>query len=381
MLLAWLLVVAQGAQLAQDGLKTLPGRKYEATNYLKVAEAYASANHATALLEIRQWKPSEIKAAVSDLRGRGDRVRAFATGPDDIAFGTVEAAVLMHAEAGLLALQALRPEEGELHLRTSTDLYEWSRQVAARSRNFARMRKSLDEQHGRPTPGPAIRESIDRVDFYESLAATALALGFPDTARPFAERARQEDPLNAEVQLVFGCVAESLAEERILMHRAAEAEPLRGQADRAYRDALALDPGRHEARLHLGRLLVVAGRLVEAEPALEEVERTSADDRQRYLARLFLGRLAERRGRPNEAARGYARALEGWPDSQAARIALAHTLEKEYGPAAALPIVAATLSASRRLDRVADPWWLYPFGPPGLAGAALARVWSRALGR
>ncbi len=381
MLLPLLLVVAQGAPPAQDGLKTLPGRKYEVTSYLTVVEAYASANHSTALLEIRQWKPSEIKSAVSDLRGRGDRIRAFATGPDDIAFGTVEAAVLMHAEAGLLALQALRPEEGALHLRASTDLYEWSRQVAARSRNFARMRKSVDEQHGRPTPGPAIRETIDRVQFYKSLAAAALAIGFPETAWPLAARARQEDPLDAEVQLVFGCVAESLAEMNILQGHESEAGPLRDQADRALRDALALDPALHEARLHLGRLLLVTRRLVEAQPALEEVERQSGDARQRYLARLFLGRLAQRQGRPEEAPRLYAGALELWPDSQAARLALAHTLEKEYGPAAALPVVGATLSASRRLDRAADPWWVYPFGPPGLAGAALARVWSRALGR
>jgi len=372
LLLLWLLTVAQWHQ---------PRPQYDVTNYLKVADAYASANHAAALREIRQWHPWEIKSAVSDLRGRSDRLRAFATAPEDIAFGNVEAAVLMHAEAGLLALQALSLEESELHLRTSTDLYEWSRQAAARSRNFARMRDSLDAEHERTTLGLQIRERIDRVDFYQTLATAALAIGFPETARPFATRARQEAPLGAEVQLVFGCMSESLAELKILQRDESEGAPLREQADRAFRDALALDASLHEARLRLGRLLLVRGRLVEAEPVLEEVERLSADDRQRYLARLFLGRLAERRDRPGEAAAFYARALEVWPDSQAARFALAHALEIEYGPAAALPPVGASLSASRRLDRSADPWCLYPFGPPGLAGATLARVWKRALDR
>jgi tetratricopeptide (TPR) repeat protein len=226
-----------------------------------------------------------------------------------------------------------------------------------------------------------IRERIDRVDFYKALAAAALAIGFPETARPFAETARFAAPLDAEVQVLFGCVAESLAEERRLRHRESEASGLYEEAGRALLDALALDPGLHEARLRLGRLLLVRGGLIEAEPVLEAVERVSADERQRYLARLFLGRLAERRRRPDDAARFYARALEGWPDSQAARLALAHALETQHGPAAARPLVSATLSASRRLDRADDPWWLYPYGPPGLARIAVDRVWNHALGR
>jgi tetratricopeptide (TPR) repeat protein len=346
-----------------------------------VAAVYASANHVSALREIRQWRPPEIDSAVLALRRQGDRLRAVPTSPRDIAFGVVEAAVLMHAEAGLLALQALSKQEAEVHLRASTDLLEWSRQEAARARNLARMRRHVDEEHGRPTLRPDIRERIGRLDFYQSLAAAALAIGFPDTAQPFARRAREEGPLSSEVQLVFGCVAESLAEEKILRRRESEAASLRDEADRAFRDALVLDPGLHEARLRLGRVLLVTGRLVEAEAPLEEVERGPADERQRYLARLFLGRVAERRGHPDDAARFYARALELWPDSQAARFALAHALETEHGPAAAGPVVGASLAASGRLDRALDPWWVYPYGAPGIAKAAMARVWEEVLGR
>ena len=372
MLLLCLLALTQGPE---------PRPPRGLADYLDVATAYGSANHATALQEIRQWPPPAIEAAVADLRRQGKKLRSVQSAPDEIAFRTVEAAVLMHAEAGLLSLQALSLAESEVHLRASTTLFAWSRQAAATARNYARMGAYLDARHERSTPGPPIRESIDRRDFYLALASAALAIGFPPTALPFAEKARQVAPLDPEVQLVFGCVAESLAEEKLLQHRQSEADPLRAQAAGAFRDALALEPGLHEALLRLGRLQLVGGRLIEAAPLLEDVDRRSGDARQRYLARLFLGRVAEGRGRPDDAARLYARALEGWPDSQAARIGLAHVLERSTGPAAARPLVAASLSASRRLDRAADPWWLYPFGPPGLAENALARVWERALGR
>jgi tetratricopeptide (TPR) repeat protein len=372
LVLLWLLVVAQTGSARPQ---------YEVTNYLKVAEAYATADHDAALREIRQWRPSEIKAAVADLRGREDRLRAVATGPKDIAFGTVEAAVLMHAEAGLLALQGLGTEESELHLRAAMSLFNWSRQAAGRARSVAAQRALLDRRHGGATTVAEIRERIDRVQFYQALAAATLAMGFPETARPFALEARQAAPLDAEVQLVFGCAAESLAGASLVQGRADEAARLQEEASGAMRDALAVDPRRHEARLRLGRLLLARDAVVEAEPALEGVARDATGARERYLARLFLARLAERRGRSEDAARHYAGALELWPDSQAARLGLALVLERNEGPAAARPVVGESLSASRRPNRATDPWWVYPFGPPGIAEAALGRVWQRALGR
>jgi tetratricopeptide (TPR) repeat protein len=373
--LLFLLAVAQGPEVRPQ---------HDLTNYLTVAAAYGSPNHAAALREIRQWQPREITAAVADLRRQASRLRSVSTSPDDIDFHAVEAAILMHAEAGLLSLQALSLVEAEIHLGASVTLYQWSREAAAETRQWAEARRRAFKKRfgqGPPTPGLEIRQRIDRRDFYVALAAAALAIGFPPTAHPFAEKARQAAPLDPEVQLVSGCVAESLAEEQRLRHLESEAAQLRDEADRALRDALALDPSLQEARLRLGRLLLVQGRLNEAELPLEEVEARASDARQRYLARLFLGRLAERRGRHDEAGAFYRRALEGWPDSQTARLALAWALERSSGPAAARPLVAASLAASQRLDRAADPWWLYPFGPPGLAKAALDRVWTKALDR
>jgi tetratricopeptide (TPR) repeat protein len=376
LLLLFLVALAARAEASSDS---------DLRAYLTVAAAYAStpdtADHVAVLREVRGWRPKEIEAVVAHLRRQGKRLRSLPTAPDDIAFGTVEAAVLMHADAGLLSLQALRLTEAETQFKASVTLYQWSRGAAVEARNWAAIRRAAFQESFGAQPEPEIRERIDPRDFYVALAAGALASGWPDVARPFAEKARQAAPLDPEVQLVSGCVAESLALEQTLRHRAPEAARLRDEADRSLRDALALDAGLLEARLHLGKIQLDRGRLAEAETLLEEVEADAHDDRQRYLARLFLARVAERSGRPDEATRFYVLALEAWPDSQAAGLALGHSLERSSGPTAARSLVAATLAQSQRLDRAADPWWVYPYGPPGLAQAVYDRVWKRVLDR
>ena len=371
MLLLWLLVASQASGVRPQ---------YDLANYLAVATAYRSPNRALARREIREWRSGEIEAALRALREQGDRLRAAPTQAGDIDFRTVEAAVLLHADVGLASLQAMSFAEAEFHLDTSVKLLEWSRHAAARARSFDNVRAYLDARDDRlPTHPRAIRDRIDLGDFYKVLAGTSLAVGFPLTARPFADGAVRASPMDPGAHLIAGCVNASLAEEFALRRRDSDAQRARVAAEKALRDALALDPALQEARLRLGKLLLDVGRAVEAESLLAEVDERAADERQRYLARLFLGRVAELLGRPEEALHLYRRALEAWPDSQAARFALAHALERSSGPSAPLVLVGATLGASRRLDRADDPWWLYLFGPIELTRALLEQVWARAL--
>jgi thioredoxin-like negative regulator of GroEL len=214
-----------------------------------------------------------------------------------------------------------------------------------------------------------------------ALAAGALALGYAEAASPFAEQARLEAPLDPQVQLVLGSVASGLAVEKGLQHDDAAAARARGAAEKAFREALSLSPRMHEAALRLGKLLLDQDGTTEAETLLAEVDAKTTDVRQRYLARLFLGRAGERRGASEDAIRSYRRALDAWPDSQAAQLALAHALETSAGPGVARQIVGAILDPSRPRDGPPDPWFLYPIGPPGLAQAAYERVWDATLGR
>jgi len=344
--------------------------------YLATAAQYASGNRAGALREIRQWWLPEIARATAALRREELHLRSEAKDPDDIDFRTVEGAILMHAQAGILFLQDQKLRPAKVHLDASSEMLQWSRKAAAEARNWANMHRYAFKD--RPAvPSVELRESINARDFYVALASAALALGYAEAATPFADQARLEAPLNPVVQLVAGCVASGLAVEKALQHRDADASRARQAAEAAFREAVTHDAAAYEARLRLGKLLLDQNRAVEAEPLLAEVEAKATDERLRYLARLFLGRAAEQRGRSEDAIRSYRGALEAWPTSQAARFGLAHALEKSSGPDASREIVGAMLDSSRATDGPSDPWFLYPIGPPGLAQAAFNRVWDR----
>lgn len=346
MLAFLLLATVQGPVLRPD---------HDLAAYLALAARYR-AERAAALREVLGWRTPEIDAALAGLRRREDDLRTSPAAASDVDFRLVESAVLLHAEAGLLALAARFPVDAEWHLATSVDLFQWSRRAARR-----------------------LVDRLPRRDYFLALGATSLAVGVPATARPFAEEATRAAPFDAEVHLVLGCVLAGVADQHVLAHADGDAARAREDAERAFRDALALDRDLPEARLRLGKLLLDVRRTLEAEPLLLEVERKTGEPRQRYLALLFLGRVAERRGQADEAVRKYRRALECWPQSQAARLALAHALEAPLSPLVSRTLVGATLADSLRESRSPDPWWLYPFGPPGLAQTHIERLWDGVL--
>ena len=356
--------------------------------YLTVAAEYRTGRREAALREIRRWRRGELFASIQAIRDQAERWHMVARRagevvnvPVDVDFRTVEAAALMHVEAGLLELQSLGVASAESQFSAATSLVDWSQELKAQR---LRLRETL-----RRTPGAtgeidralSIELRIDKREFYVALAAGTLALGFPDAALPFAERAKAAAPLDGEALLLRACVSESLALKEKARSREAEAHRQRAQAEAFFRATLAADPSQGEARLRLGGVLLAESRPQEAEAVLRQAAEQARDSQQRYLALLFLGRASELQEKPNDAAAFYRRALEAWPESQAARLALARCFEASAGPPAAQPLVMASLLDSRRQWREPDPWWSYPFGPPGLAKAVAERLWQRAIGR
>ncbi len=236
-----------------------------------VAAAYGSANHAAALREIRQWPPPEIAAAVADLRRRG---KPAPIGPERSRTTSRSAPSRPPSSCtrrpASLALQALSQAEAEVHLGASTTLFEWSREAAAEART--RRQRAIDAD-ARPRPAwRSRRESTAGTSTWPWPPRPSRSASRP-TARPFAEKARERR------------AARSRGPARVRLRgrgpRRGEAPPAprvgggplaRRGGPRACATRWPSTPGLHEARLHLGRLLLVRGRLIEAEPLLEEVD-------------------------------------------------------------------------------------------------------------
>ena len=130
-----------------------------------------------------------------------------------------------------------------------------------------------------------------------------------------------------------------------------------------YRRALAVDAQLWEAHLRLARCLMTTGRPDEADAELRAVLAGSRDPAIRYLAYLFLGDIAETRGRRDEAVARYRLAVKIGPGAGSASIALARFLLTSGEPIAARTSLLAYLGRDPAAE-VADPWIAYSTGVP-----------------
>jgi hypothetical protein len=129
-----------------------------------------------------------------------------------------------------------------------------------------------------------------------------------------------------------------------------------GEAEAAFRRAVAADPGLGEARLRLGRVRTLRGRLGEAIADLQQVAREDRSLRRRYLANLFAARAHEKRGDIESAARAYRAAVAIEPEGQSAWIGLGRALDLLERRDEAQKAFAAALGIARKGG---DPWWSY----------------------
>jgi tetratricopeptide (TPR) repeat protein len=144
-----------------------------------------------------------------------------------------------------------------------------------------------------------------------------------------------------------------------------------GQAEAAFRRALAADPGLGEARLRLGRVLLLRGRAAEAIVEFQQVAREDGSLRRRYLAHLFEGRAHGKRGDAEAAVRAYRAAVAVEPEGQAAWIGLGRALDLVGRGDEAQEAFVAVLGIHRERG---DPWWSYARGDLERLGPLVAEL-------
>jgi tetratricopeptide (TPR) repeat protein len=137
-------------------------------------------------------------------------------------------------------------------------------------------------------------------------------------------------------------------------------------AQALYAKALQRSPGLLEARVRLGRVLLLRGRNGEALAELRQVSGDAARPSQRYMARLFEGRARERLGDSRGAAEAFSAAAAEVPKAQSALVALGRALDR----------LGERTRSQEAFDRAVlhemyaqgDPWLDYIRGQPARIG-------------
>jgi tetratricopeptide (TPR) repeat protein len=145
-----------------------------------------------------------------------------------------------------------------------------------------------------------------------------------------------------------------------------------GAAAGELRRALELRPDLVEARVRLARVLTFDRKYEGAARVFADIGNVT-EPRFKYLAGLFEGNLAERRGDAARAEACYLAAIDAAPAAQSARVALAHLRHAtgNRGDAAARVRALASDPAGRDAD---DPWLWYLKGMSWRADGYLAEL-------
>ena len=323
----WILAVLALGAAGVDGVAQTAGP----ADYRALIDAYRGGQRA-ALDRIGAATEADVHDWIEGTRP--DRGRSWTV-------GDLRAAAIAHTEAWAGALAGRRPESAGLHLRAATRLFE----------------RVKDD-------GPAHTDYIDR---WRSVVQGVLArLDNPRQAEEFESRASALFPAHPRRVLAARAFNEGLGAERLgSAYRGEPAENFRvfeessrrrwwSSAAGSYLTALNLDPGYEVAALHLGRMRLLLGESAEAAQRFTSLV-DAGDPRIRYLARLFLGSLAERDGRDAEAATAYRSALAAYPWGQAASVALSQLFSRTGQEATARAIIAEMGERGASVE----PFWTY----------------------
>ncbi len=341
--------------------------------YLDVVARYRSGDYLKAVDEMRGFPPVGVRERARRdlidltclvLCGTADCARARQQKPAEfervreVWASALPAAAALHMDTAAANQIAGRTEAAEVHRRLALEILDWPGEGV----------DPLPE--GAPA---AARSPLDRTVRLLSIWLLQLRFELDALDEPLA-RLQQHFPKDPLVLLAVGSLHEMRARPHALLEAGAgrqgnvaewrrqERQFRLSSAADAYAAALAADAALAEAHLRVGRVLMLQGDADGAEAALGRVREATIDRRWRYLAALFRAALDEERGRMEAAAAHYGEALELWPASQAAPLALGRmaAAQGRWDEAQAKLGVFAPPGPSDQ--RPEDPWWAYDFG-------------------
>jgi tetratricopeptide (TPR) repeat protein len=337
-----------------------PDRDPSLARYVALVETYARGERAAGVAGLGAWRERDLKGAADRLAAGciGDVPPPPSTGRDPCPLAW---AVLLHAERA----KTEREDAARLlHLELATRL-------------------AGQLLRARPEEAGLVRA------FYVAMVLWAHREERWATALDLAARGRKLFPRDPELLLEIGSLEESVSVRgsssparspedlaglsttptfRTDAAERAERERHLMQAESALAEAVAADPAVVEARLRLGRVLWRRGKPDAARQGLAAVLGAPAEPTLVYLAHLFLGRVDEDAGRIPEAEDEYRAALESRPHAQTPEIALAH-LRQDLGDDAGAGAAIGRALESTREAGLDDPFWYYSSVRPGRAEA------------
>ena len=131
------------------------------------------------------------------------------------------------------------------------------------------------------------------------------------------------------------------------------------EAETQFRRALAEAPDYFEARLRLGRVLLMRGRAREAAEELRRANAAAPDDLMKYYAAMFLGGAEEAVGNFDESSKLYSRASALYPTAQSPHVAQSALARRRGDRDGALTSIERVFDLAAEYPDGDDPWWTY----------------------
>jgi tetratricopeptide (TPR) repeat protein len=275
------------------------------------------------------------------------------------------AAAMLHTDVSLRLVKMARQPDAVAHIDAATTLLRAA--VARRSELAPFARRWRETVAG-------LLHAFGAPEIASNLSTNGMKW-LPESEEQLRAMAAFEMGITAEIQAAVAGPLSGPQPKRTSAVPPDARRELRAAA-RHFEVALAADPACTEAALHLGRVTLLDGRDVEAARWLRAASAAHSVP-VRYLGMMFLGVIAERQARYDEAAKQYRAALDTFPWGQAAPLALSHVLMRAGWEQEARETLAVHFARTR--GRTVEPLWTYLANPATDLGPSLdqlrAEVW------